>query len=128
MGKTERNTMCQTENALIATSAETNPSPLPPRRSRSVGTGHRLPPPAAAHESHLDRTTASLFRVAATADEMLTKQELAARLKVTERTVENWQVNGLLPYFKVSCCVLFYWPDVIEHLKTHFRVSNHKAM
>ena len=120
--------MCKIENTPIDTSAQTQPSPLPPRRSRSAGTDDRLSPPAAAPESHLDRTTAALFRVAATADEMLTKQELAARLKVTKRTVENWQVNGLLPYFKVSCCVLFYWPDVIEHLKTHFRVSNHKAM
>ena len=112
--------MCKIENTLVATSAQTQPSPLPPRRSFNEG--------GSAPESHLDRTTASLFRVAATADEMLTKQELAARLKVTERTVENWQVNGLLPYFKVSCCVLFYWPDVIEHLKTNYRVSKPKAM
>src|SRR5689334_3253182 len=55
-------------------------------------------------------------------DQMLNKKELSARLKVTVRTVENWQAEGLLPYIKISTVVLFHWPDVLEHLKTNFRV------
>ena len=49
-------------------------------------------------------------------DELLTKQELAARLKVTVRTVENWQQEGLLPYLKISNTIRFYWPDVVAQL------------
>jgi hypothetical protein len=55
-------------------------------------------------------------------DEMLTKRELAAKLKVTVRTVENWQREGFLPFIKISSVVLFHWPEVIEHLKANFKV------
>jgi hypothetical protein len=55
-------------------------------------------------------------------DEMLTKKELAAKLKVTVRTIENWQADGLLPYLKISSVVLFHWPDVIHRLNSNFRV------
>ncbi len=55
-------------------------------------------------------------------DEMLTKKELAAKLKVTGRTVENWQREGFLPFIKISSVVLFHWPEVVEHLKTNFKV------
>ena len=55
-------------------------------------------------------------------DEMLTKGELAAKLKVTIRTIENWQRDGFLPYIKISSVVLFHWPEVLEHLKANFKV------
>lgn len=55
-------------------------------------------------------------------DEMVTKKQLAAQLKVTVRTVENWQRRGVLNYIKVGKIVLFHWPDVVEHLKGNFRV------
>ena len=55
-------------------------------------------------------------------DEMLNKKELAVKLKVTVRTIENWQADGLLPYLKISSVVLFHWPDVLEHLKKNFHV------
>ncbi len=55
-------------------------------------------------------------------DVMLTKRELAERLKMTVRTVENWQRRGFLPYMKVGRMVLFHWPDVLEHLKSRFGV------
>jgi excisionase family DNA binding protein len=53
---------------------------------------------------------------------MLTKEELAAKLKVTVRTVENWQHAGHLPYVKIACMVRFHWPEVVEHLKANFKV------
>ena len=53
-------------------------------------------------------------------DEMLTKEELAAKLKVTLRCIENWQRAGHLPFIKISSVVLFHWPDVVAHLKTNF--------
>jgi excisionase family DNA binding protein len=55
-------------------------------------------------------------------DVMLTKKELAQRLKVTLRTIENWQRRGVLPFVKMGKIVLFHWPDVVEHLKANFRV------
>ena len=54
--------------------------------------------------------------------EILTKKELAARLKVTARTIENWQRRGVVPFVKVQKVVLFLWSDVIEHLRANFRV------
>ena len=58
----------------------------------------------------------------AESDEMLTKKELAVRLKMTVRTVENWQRRGALPFVKVGKVVLFHWSDVVAHLKSNFRV------
>jgi excisionase family DNA binding protein len=55
-------------------------------------------------------------------DVMLTKAELAERLKLNIRTVENWQRRGILPFVKVGKIVLFHWPDVVEHLTGNFRV------
>ena len=55
-------------------------------------------------------------------NEMLTKRELAAKLKVTIRTIENWQRAGFLPYIKISSVVIFHWPEVLEHLKANFKV------
>lgn len=55
-------------------------------------------------------------------DEMLTKEELAPRLKVSVRTIEQWQHDGHLPYLKLGQVVLFYWPEVVKHLTTNFTV------
>jgi len=64
----------------------------------------------------------------APADGMLTKKDLAARLRVTLRTIENWQRAGHLPFLKISNVVLFHWPDVLDHLNTHFKVQRRGAM
>ena len=55
-------------------------------------------------------------------DEMLTKEELAPRLKVSVRTIEQWQHDGHLPFLKLGQVVLFYWPDVVKHLTANFTV------
>jgi excisionase family DNA binding protein len=60
-------------------------------------------------------------------DVMLNKRELAERLKMTVRTVENWQRRGVLPYVKVGKVVLFHWPDVVDFLKRNFRVCRRNA-
>jgi len=56
-------------------------------------------------------------------DLMLTKEDLAVKLKVALRTIENWQHEGYLPFIKIANVVLFYWPTVLLHLQTHFSVS-----
>lgn len=60
-------------------------------------------------------------------DEMLTKKELAAKLKVSVRCIENWQSAGYLPFLKIASVVLFHWPDVLAHLKAHFQVAKSEA-
>jgi hypothetical protein len=51
--------------------------------------------------------------------EFLTKEDMASRLKVSVRTVESWQENGLLPCLKIAQIIRFYWPDVVDHLRKH---------
>jgi excisionase family DNA binding protein len=53
---------------------------------------------------------------------LLTKQELAKRLRRSPRTVDAWMREGRLPYLKVSKSVLFDWGDVLAKLKS-FRVN-----
>ena len=60
--------------------------------------------------------------LASTSEGMLDKKELASRLKMTTRTVENWQRRGIIPYVKIGKIVRFCWADVLAHLKTHFQV------
>lgn len=55
-------------------------------------------------------------------DEMLTKEELAQRMKVSVRTIEQWQHDGHLPFLKLGQVVLFYWPDVVKHITANFSV------
>ena len=56
------------------------------------------------------------------AEEYLTKEEVAKRLKKTVRTIENWQRRGILPFVKAGRSVLFNWADVKAHLQSNFRV------
>jgi DNA-binding XRE family transcriptional regulator len=69
------------------------------------------------------RSEAGGQKTVAPADVMLNKKELAPKLKVSVRTIENWQHEGYLPFIKVANVVIFYWPTVLTHLQTHFSVS-----
>jgi excisionase family DNA binding protein len=55
-------------------------------------------------------------------DRLLTKSELAPRIRRSVRTVDSWMRQGKLPYLKVGKTVLFRWRDVLEKLNT-FRVN-----
>ena len=61
-------------------------------------------------------------------DEMLTKEELAPRMKVSVRTIEQWQHDGHLPYLKLGQVVLFYWPEVVKHLIANFTVRRNESV
>jgi excisionase family DNA binding protein len=54
--------------------------------------------------------------------DILTKEDIAALLKVARRTIENWQHEGHLPFIKVKNVVLFHWPTVLAHLMEHYGV------
>lgn len=56
-------------------------------------------------------------------DEFLTTEELAARLKVNERTIERWQAGGQLPFVRVTGTVRYHWPTVVKHLTENFKVA-----
>lgn len=72
-------------------------------------------PPVGAVESKV------LAQVADDADCLLTKKELAIRLKKSVRSIENWMKLRYLPYIKIGHSVLFRWGDVIKALD-HFHV------
>jgi hypothetical protein len=55
-------------------------------------------------------------------DTVLTKPELATKLRRSARTVDSWMKQGKLPYFKLGKSVLFRWPDVLQKLN-EFRVN-----
>ena len=51
----------------------------------------------------------------------ISKEELAARLKKTIRTISNWQRRGIIPRVKCGRSVYYNWADVQMHLQTHCR-------
>ena len=55
-------------------------------------------------------------------DELLTKKELASKLKKTPRCIELWMRRHYLPYIKVGRSVYFRWKDVLVSLD-RFRVN-----
>jgi len=56
------------------------------------------------------------------ADDLLTQEEAAAKLKVTVRTLVRLQNEGVVPFVLLGKSVRFYWPAVISHLTTNFTV------
>jgi excisionase family DNA binding protein len=58
-----------------------------------------------------------------TSDGLLTKKQIAARLAVSTRTVDEYMRKGRLPFLKLgSKTVRFRWRDVVEKLNA-FRVN-----
>jgi excisionase family DNA binding protein len=55
-------------------------------------------------------------------EELLTADEVAVLLKVTVRTVERWQQDGVLPFLRLGHAVRFHWPAVVQHLTANFTV------
>ena len=48
---------------------------------------------------------------------LITKKELALRLRKSPRCIELWMRRRYLPYMKVGRSVLFSWPDVLKALE-----------
>jgi excisionase family DNA binding protein len=60
-------------------------------------------------EEATDRKLADL--PARAGDPVLTKKELAVRLRVTTRTIDGWMKEGYLPYIKIGRSVRFRWTE-----------------
>jgi hypothetical protein len=67
--------------------------------------------------------TAETIQPAAPTEGLITKAEVAKRLKKTPRTIEYWQKKGIIPFVKINQSVLFNWPLVVKHLETHYGVN-----
>lgn len=52
-------------------------------------------------------------------DSLLTKRELAERLRVSTRTVDEWMRQKRLAFLKCGKTVRFRWSDVLEKLQTY---------
>ena len=51
-------------------------------------------------------------------NDLITKEELARRLKVTQSAVNKWMAKRRLPYIKLGRrCVRFRWADVLKSLE-----------
>ena len=55
--------------------------------------------------------------------DLLTQDEVAARLKVGERTLLRLQNDGVVPFILLGKSVRFYWPAIIAHLIANFTVT-----
>jgi excisionase family DNA binding protein len=55
-------------------------------------------------------------------DALLTKKEIAPRLRVGPRTVDEWMRKGRIPFLKLGKSVRFRWSDVLEKL-SEYRVN-----
>jgi excisionase family DNA binding protein len=44
------------------------------------------------------------------------KADLAKRLGLKNRTIDNWMNAGFIPYMKIGKTVRFYWPEVKKSL------------
>ena len=53
------------------------------------------------------------------ADRMLTPQEAAKRLQVTDRTIYTWTKRGLLPAFKVGLVVRYSAADLDRFIEAN---------
>ena len=52
--------------------------------------------------------------------ELITKNELANRLKVSTRTISQWMSLRRLPHLKIGKSVRYDWRAVVSHLERHF--------
>jgi excisionase family DNA binding protein len=55
-------------------------------------------------------------------EQYIDKAEVARRLDVQVRTIDNWMRQGKIPYFKISRAVKFKWSDVDSFMRDRYRV------
>ena len=57
-------------------------------------------------------------------DDLLTQEELAARLRVGLRTLVRLQHDGTIPCIVLGKTVRFHWPAVVSHLNANATVCS----
>jgi len=60
-------------------------------------------------------------------EDLLTKQQIARRLAVSQRTIDYWRTSRTIPFIKVKGVIRFRWNDVLRALNhlTH-REAHHE--
>jgi excisionase family DNA binding protein len=53
------------------------------------------------------------------AEGLLTKFDIAERLKVAPRTVDSWMKKGKIPFLKIGKSCRYRWPDVLDKLNAY---------
>jgi excisionase family DNA binding protein len=61
-------------------------------------------------------TTSNGTAVDGASDGLLDKPELAAKLRISKRTVDAWMKKRRLPFIKIGKTVRFNWSEVLERL------------
>jgi excisionase family DNA binding protein len=56
-------------------------------------------------------------------DRLLKKRELAKRLGISNRTLDDWQRRGRIVHLKIGRSCRYRWDDVIAKLQEGFRVN-----
>ena len=56
-------------------------------------------------------------------DGLLDKREVAARLRISPRTLDSWLRKKRIPFFKIGTTVRFRMSDVLERLQASDRVN-----
>ena len=125
---------CRAKSARTAASAESRASAtargsdrgqVPPLRgSGQIGRRFRL---SVAEPRHLSLNlrvikTSDAENIDRASDGLLTKRELATRLRVSTRTLDDWQRRGRICHLKIGKSCRYRWPDVLSKLQT-FRVN-----
>jgi excisionase family DNA binding protein len=67
-----------------------------------------------------NRTDQTLDRVS---ERLLKKAELAERLGVSTRTIDDWQRRGRIAYLKIGRSARYRWADVVSKLNELCRVN-----
>jgi hypothetical protein len=58
---------------------------------------------------------------------LIDRDQLAAAIHVSRRTIDQWRADGVVPYIKVGAVVRFDLADVLAVLRERFRVCAKKA-
>ena len=56
-------------------------------------------------------------------DGLLTKRELAARLRISTRTLDDWQRRGRIAFLKIGKSCRYRYGDVLDKLNAAYRVN-----
>jgi excisionase family DNA binding protein len=61
-------------------------------------------------------------QIAARPQALIDHDQLAATLRVSRRTVDQWRADGVVSYIKVGAVVRFDLADVLAELRERFQV------
>jgi excisionase family DNA binding protein len=66
-------------------------------------------------------------QVSSQAQALIDRDQLAAAIRVSRRTIDQWRADGIIPYIKVGAVVRFDLADVLAALRERFCVRAKKT-